>query len=375
MKIILHIITSLDVGGAEVMLHKVVTGMDPARFKPVVVSLKDIGIIGERIKKCDIPVFSLGISKGGVPGLSALIQLFKIVRKIKPDIVQGWMYHGNLAAWIAGLFYKGARVFWNIRQSLDDFAREKKVTQLIIMLGGWLSFGADTIVYNSTLGLEQHSQFGYDSNKSVFIPNGFDVSIFKPLDTSNQKIRKEFGLQGGETVIGLIARYHPVKDHKTFLEAASLMAAKIKNVRFLMSGTEVDWNNKVLKDLIQFYGLERMVFLLGEQTDIQKIMCCLDILVSSSYAEAFSNVIGEAMACCLPCVVTDVGDSALIVKNTGMVVPRSNARALASAVVKFTGFSKADQSKMGILARQRIIDCFSMDKIIRQYEGLYLQKR
>lgn len=354
------------------MLYKIVKDMDPIRFKSIVLSLTNLGVIGERIKKHNIQVLSLGISKKGIPGLSAVFGLFKIMRKFKPDIVQGWMYHGNLAVWITRLFFfKNTTFFWNIRQSLDDFTREKKRTRLIIKLGGWLSFGINGIIYNSIVGLKQHTQLGYGKRKSILIPNGFDVSVFKPADRFNHCVRKEFGLHNDELIIGLIARYHPVKGHEVFLKAAVHIVDKFKNVRFLMAGTGIDWNNESLKKLILSYKLEDQVVLLGEQSDIKDVMCCLDLLVSSSHAEAFPNVIGEAMACGVPCVVTDAGDSALIIEDTGMVVPRNNTRALASSVVNFLSLSKKDQKKMGTLSRQRIIDHFSMSKIINQYENVY----
>ena len=354
------------------MLFKLLKGMDGNRFDSSVISLMGEGTIGKRIKALGVPVFSLDMSRGKFPGHKTFLTLFRLIRKIKPAVLQGWMYHGNLVAFLAGLlFCRKAKIYWNIRQSLYDIYFEKKMTRLIIRLCAWLSFRVDSIVYNSMTGLKQHTRHGYHSKKAVFIPNGFDISVFKPCNKLNQRLSNQFGLLDEERIIGLIARYHLVKDHETFLKAASLIISKVKNVRFVMVGTGVDWDNNFLKELIKSYGLDGKIILLGEQNNIKKIMCCLDILVSSSYAEAFSNVIGEAMACGVPCVVTDVGDSALIVKNTGMVVPPGNARSMASSVIKVLNFSKMEQEKMGNRARQRIIENFSIHKIIKQYENLY----
>ena len=237
---ILHIITSLETGGAEMMLFKIIQSMDRQRFEPYVVSLKDKGTLGARIEALEVPVHCLGL-KGLIDLPDSIWRLVQIVRKIRPNLIQGWMYHGNLVASFAGLVTgKSVPVLWNIRQSLADLANEKRQTAWLIRIGARLSYNPNKILYNSYVAARQHEALGYRPDKSEVIPNGFDTLNFKPANKENLTLRNRLGLNADAKLIGLVARFHPMKDHINFLRAASIILQKYPEANFLLIGKGLD---------------------------------------------------------------------------------------------------------------------------------------
>jgi glycosyltransferase involved in cell wall biosynthesis len=184
-------------------------------------------------------------------------------------------------------------------------------------------------------------------------------------------MRRELALPADALLIGLIARYHPVKDHENFLRAAALVSAKHPQARYLLVGENIDAANVELRALIAKHGVTDRVYLLGMRGDMPPVTAALDICVSSSTVEGFPNVIGEAMSCGVPCVVTDVGDSAWVVGDTGKNVPPRDSAALASAIDSLVTTGGPDRAALGRRARERIVRNFSLDHIVAQYQSLY----
>ncbi|MHB8170314.1 MAG: glycosyltransferase family 4 protein [Thermincolia bacterium] len=368
---IVHLITDLFTGGAEMMLYKLLSSMDRDRFDPIVVSLTEGGSIQERIESLDIPVYSVAM-RPGLPTPVAALRLVRLIKRMHPDIIQGWMYHGNLAAQMAATFLPSpVPVIWNVRQSLYQLSNEKLMTAAIIRLGAKLSGLPSKIINNSKTSAIQHEQVGYWKDKWVIIPNGFDINWFIPSDEVRTTIRSELGLPYNALLIGLIGRYHAMKDHANFFQAAALLLKSISDIHFILAGRDVDDNNIALVQQIADLSISANVHLLGERSDVARLTAALDIASSSSYSEAFPNVIGEAMSCGVPCVVTDVGDSAWIVGETGMVVPPRNSEALAHAWKELIDLGLEGRRALGIAARERIIKYFSLSSVVEQYEALY----
>lgn len=370
--IILYIITGLSTGGAERMLYNLLSKIDRKRFSPVVISLIDRGTWGDRIEALGIPVHTIGM-QAGVPTLKAMWQLVLLVRQLKPNSIQGWMYHGNLAALLASFFcFRKTFVFWSIHHSISSLQSEKSLTIEIIKFGAYLSRLTTKVAFVSQASKLQHEKLGYSRQNSCVIPNGFDTSLFVPSPEAKLSVRKELGIAETATLIGLIGRYHPMKDHANFIRSAALLVKKYPDVRFLLVGTEVDRNNQALVQLIQAENLSDNVHLLGERNDIPRLTAALDILsLSSAYGEAFPLVVGEAMSCGVPCVVTDVGDSAWVVGNTGRVVPPKNPEALANAWQELIELSLTEKEALSKAARNRIVELFSLDSVVSQYEAMY----
>lgn len=368
---ILHLITSLDVGGANMMLYKLLAGGNREQFEPMVVEFMNNGKLCSAIKELGIPVFSLGMLSG-TPNLGSLLHIIKLIRSIRPDLVQAWTYHSNVMASILSISGLRMPVVWNIRHTPYDLKDYGKLTYLVIRYGAWLSRQPVCTIYNSQLSLEKHQGLGYYSQRSIVIPNGFDTDVFKPSIAAYKKLRGSINAPQDAFVIGMVNRYHPMKDHANFLQAASRLHQKYPNVNFVLVGRGMDRSNVELIRQIQTLNLADKVFLFGEKTDIQDITAGFDVAsMTSAWGDAFPNVVGEAMACEVPCVVTDIGDAAQMVADTGIVVPPRDSDALFRAWEAFIKMDSNKRHELGQLARQRIISNYSLPKIVHNYETVY----
>jgi len=368
---IMHIITGLPTGGAEHSLLKLLSNHKYGCSNLLVVSLRGRKNLTPLVEDLGVEVRSLGM-RDGVPAAIALWKLARLVRYWKPDLLQGWMYHGNLAASFAA-FAAGGQVptLWNVHHSLHDIGTEKFLTRLVIRVGAYLSSRPHAIIYCSEVAARQHEAYGFSHGSSIVIPNGFDCERFKPSPETRARLRAELKIARDLWLVGLVARYHPQKDHPNFIRAAGILARRNVNVHYVLLGPGVDSTNQDLAQLITSAGIHDRVHLLGEQSDVSRIMPGLDILTSSSFGEAFPNVLGEAMACGIPCVATDVGDSARIIGNTGVVVPPRDADALASAWAKLLTLSNEERRRLGEAARQRIIQDYTLESVVDRYHDLY----
>lgn len=354
------------------MLYNLLSKMNRERFIPVVVSLLDRGTWGDRIEAIGVPVYTIDM-KPGMPTPAAFWRLIHIVRQLKPNMIQGWMYHGNLAAQLASVFYsQNVPTLWNIQNSIYSLSDEKIMTAAVIKLGAWLSKFPKKIIFVSQISKGQHEALGYCSEKICLIPNASDNSQFIPSGEARLSVRIELDLSEKYFLIGLICRYHPMKDHANFLQATALLLKDYPEVRFVLVGTGVNQENQNLHQLIRNLGIVNQIYLLGERSDIPRLTAALDISTSASaYGEAFPLVLAEAMSCGVPCVVTDVGDSAWIVGNTGRVVPPRDPEALANAWKELIALGVEGRETLGRAARERIIECFALDSVVDQYEALY----
>lgn len=367
---VLHLITDLNKGGAEMMLYKLLSRMDRLRFQNVVVSMKPIGPLGADIKALDVPVFTLGIRSGAL-NPHALLRLLRLLRKERLQILQTWLYHADLLGILAGKLAYVPAIVWNLRCAELDKNDHSKFLFLILKMLTKLSHMPKAIIVNSKIGRLSHECLGYKPARWVIISNGFDSNLFCPSQDARSLFRRKLRLPEQTPLIGLVARFNPMKDHMNFLYAASQLHKKRSDVHFVLVGQGVDEKNDLLMDQITALDLHKCLHLLGERDDIAHITAALDIASSSSYSEGFSNVIGEGMASGVPCVVTDVGDSAYIVGDTGLVVPPRDPHALAAAWNRLLSMSENDRMALGLSGRERIVSLFSLDAITNQYEKLY----
>src|ERR1700674_3876588 len=368
---IMHVITGLTAHGAEMMLWKLLSSLKGS-CDPLVVSLSDDVTIRPLISQLGIPVHVLGMRRAA-PNPFRALSIIPRARRFHPQLIQGWMYHGNLMASLAGVsLQKRIPVLWNIRQSLYDIAAERRLTSAVIRLGALLSRHPAAIIYNSRTAAQQHEAFGYHAGRRVVIPNGFDCQAFRPNGDARRKVRAELGIGNDAILIGLIARYHPMKDHAGFLHAAGLVARVHPEARFLFVGKGVTRNELALRKAIEEEQLEDRTFLLGERWDMAHVTAALDIACSASaWGEGFSNAIAEAMACGIPCVVTDVGDSQMIVRDTGIVVPPENPQALAAGVTALLEMAPSALQDMRSAARLRIQQNFDVARLAARHQQMY----
>jgi len=368
---ITFIITALGIGGAEMMLFRLLKVLDQKKYDISLITLKSGGALEKEFMDIGIPSLSaeLNSAAGLFRGFSKIKRLLK---NIQPDIVFCWMYHANLIGGLAAKHCGIKRIYWNIRNSGLKEIWKMPITSAIIEIGALLSGNIpDLIILNSNQARDNHIRIGYDEFKMRVLHNGINTDDFQPDTKARRFIRKELNVRSTVLLVGMTARFHPQKDHKTFLEAANLIVSKVPNVQFVLCGTNIDESNEKLAAWISEFSLEEKVLLLGERRDMPKVMGALDLLMlSSAYGESFPNVIAEAMSCEIPCVATDVGDSAFIIGDSGLIVPAENPHALGEAAVILLT-NNAERIKLGKKARIRIQNVFSIETISKEYEKLF----
>jgi len=364
---ILHLISTLDVGGAEQNLLRLISSLDKNTYDTTVVSMTDIGPIGKEIMNRGFSVHALNMKKG-IPDPRGISRFKKIVSHVQPHIMQCWMYHANL---FGVVFSRGRHLVWNIRCSDMDLSQYGFVYKYTVKAGGTFSKIPDVIVANSVAGKEFHEGLGYEPGKWEVIPNGFDTDLFKPDETLRKGIRHELGIPDDAPVIGLIARFDPMKDHTTFFHAAHLLLETHPSVRFVLAGQDITQDNPEVHNLIGDFRNSPQFHLLGQRHDIPDVLTALDIATSSSLSEGLPNTIGEAMAAGIPCVVTDVGDSRVLVGDTGHVVPKKSPELLVRAWQKLIDAGPDHIRLLGGRARKRIEQHYSLDSTVKHYEKLY----
>jgi glycosyltransferase involved in cell wall biosynthesis len=371
MKRLLLVPTGLGTGGAEAMLLKVLTHADLRGFDIQVISAMDEGTLGADIRRLGIPLTCLGLTRP-VPTPSAFIGMLKVIRRFRPNVIQGWMYHGNLAAWLCRKLAKGTPALgWSIRHCVYDLANENRLTARLIKSGARLSHGVDATVYASQMSMSQHVQLGYESSRAVCIPNGFDLGRFTPSPEERRRVRAALAIPDDAFVFGHVGRLHPMKDHEGFLRAAIQVAAEVPTSYFVLAGRDVDTRNEVLARLAREAGIAERVMLLGERPDVPALMNGFDAFCLSSSSESFPNVVGEAAACGLPCIVTDVGAAPDIVGDSALVVPRRDPRRLAEAMVGIARLPGTARSEIGNRLRQRATSLFSIHDVAQRYARLW----
>lgn len=370
---IVHIINSLEFGGAEMMLCNLLAHMDRRRFDPVVVLLIEDLTLADRVEALGIPLRVVGMNPR-VPDPRKLAALVRLLRRERPALVQTWMDHSNLIGGTAARLARGAAtaVVWGIHHSNHVPGHTKRTTLMAVSACARLSRRVPTrIVCCSEHARTLYEKRGFAAEKLTVIPNGFDTRAYRPDPAARLEVRRELGLAAETPLVGLVARFDPLKDHMTFLHAARLLGDALPDVRFLLCGEGVDASNTALVSAIDSLGLAGRCRLLGPRRDIPRIQASLDLAVSSSISEAFPLVVGEAMACGTPCVVTDVGDSALMVGPTGRVVPPSDPAALAAACRAVLELEPEARARLGAEARRRTLELFDLPAVTRRYEALY----
>jgi glycosyltransferase involved in cell wall biosynthesis len=302
-----------------------------------------------------------------------ILRLARWLREDRPDLISTWQYHADLIGGLAARLAGSIPVAWGIRQS--DLSREGNgnltffTVRTCARLSRWLP---RKILCCSEASRQVHTALGYVADKMVVIPNGYDLGTFRPDSAARKSIREELRIPEGALVIGLPARFHPQKDHRNFILAAGSLHKDRPEVYFVLCGDKINWETEELTRWIDEAGIRKRVYLLGRRDDIPKITAAFDIAcLSSSYGEGFPNIVSEAMSCEVPCVVTDVGDAALIVGQTGLVVPPRNPAALAAALRQMVDLGQEGRNQLGMAARKRITEQFDLPQIVARYESFF----
>jgi glycosyltransferase involved in cell wall biosynthesis len=365
---VVHVITSLEEGGAQAMLHQLLSVRGSAGDDARVVALTGEGPVGARIAALGVPVLALGMRRGR-PGLRAALRLVRVLCEARPDVVQTWMYHADLLGGLAAAAL-GIPVVWGVRHDrlLDG---DRRLTRLTRRACGLLSpLVPARVVCNSAAALRTHAEAGYARDKLLVVPNGFDLSRFRPDAEARRATRRALAIPEDAPVVGCVARYHPHKDHATFLAAAAMIREEVGGVRFVLCGAGVDWDNRELVRAIDGAGLRGSVQLLGSRPDVERIMAALDVACLTSRTESFPNVLGEAMACGVPCVATDCGGVRELVGDLGRLVPVGDARAVARASLELLRLDPARRAAAGAAGRARVRSQFALEAVAERFRAV-----
>ena len=354
------------------MLHKVLAAQQTLpEIQSCVVGLIQEGPYAAKIRQLGVPVTSLGM-RPSVPDPRALWKLARTLRAFQPDLIQSWLYHSDLMSSLVSPWVGKPPVVWNLRHATLDSKHDGRSTLWTAKVCAWLSRTSPArILVNTVSGRRVHAEYGYDDSKLNVVPNGFDLDRFCPSPTARVELRTALGLPAQTPLIGLVARFSDLKGQALFIRAMSQVATRLPEVQFVLCGTNITRENKTLVGWVAQSGCAERFHLLGERLDVERIHAALDLEVSASTSEAFSNSIGESLCCGVPCVVTDVGDSAWLVDDAGWVVPSHDAPAMADACLQILTATQASRADLSRRARHRMSQHFDIHVIARQYRDIW----
>lgn len=352
---VVHVITGLGTGGAERMLVQLSIALRARGISQHVVVLTGQDALAYDLRAAGMDLTILGASSlASFP--AAMLALVHLVGRKRPRIIQGWMYHGNLAATICHYLCRGRRdrkLFWNLRASNMDDKRYGR----LIWWSSLLSRSADIVVANSEAGLAFHRERGFRPKRVVVIDNGINTEKFCPAPAIREKVRAELGIPEDAVVVINVARVDPMKDHANFLAAM----AQVPEVFGIMVG-----------DGTQELSAPPNVRALGLQRDSERLLAAADIVASTSaFGEGFSNVIAEGMSAGLVPVATDVGDAWRIIGDIGWIVAPGDSAAFARAIGEVAALPASERRRRGMVARERIIAKFTLAQAADAFAKLY----
>lgn len=363
---VVHVIISLEVGGAERMLERLVRESSKnSSIEQTIITLKQEGGIGRELQQEGFKVVSMGMrSLFGAP-----IILFKLIQHFKrcrPDAVYTWMYHADLIGGLAAFFVRVKNIIWGIRNS-EIPQQAFSLTHFIIKICSILSFYIPhKIVCCAEAAKLSHIKLGFCAEKMVVIPNGYDLNSFEPSFDLRRRVRRDLGLLESDLVVGVIGRFDPLKDFNNFVQAAGLVLRDFDSVKFLMVGKGIDKGNTELNVWIKETRHPDNFILIGIANP-HDLLAAMDLYCLSSKAEGFPNVVAEAMAMRIPCVVTDVGDAARIVGETGVVVEPMDAHALYKGLKSLLSLDKYNRQALGDSARQSVENKYDIREVQKKF--------
>lgn len=367
-KTTLFLTRSLDRGGAERQLVVLAKGLVHREHAVSVVVFFGGGAFEAELVGAGVRVINLG-KHGRWDILPFLNRLAGLLRKERPVVVHSYLGVPNILTAVLKPLLPGTRIVWGVRASSIDLSRYDWLSRLAYALERRLARFADRIISNSEAGKCNAVANGFPEHKMVVIPNGIDTDYFRFNPEGRKQVRLAWGVGEDEILVGIAARLDPMKDHAVFLEAASHILRERRDVRFVCVGSGPAEYAETLKQRAITLGLTNQLIWVGARDDMPTIYSALDISVSSSsFGEGFSNTIAEAMACGVPCVVTDVGDSALIVRDTGKVVPAGDHRALAAEIQRLSNLPAEQREKIGEACRARVVSEFGIDRLLLRTE-------
>lgn len=361
---IVHVIIGLNGGGAENFLYRLVHNQVLRGKSVTVVSLTDLGLLGNKFLELGVTVNCLGLD-GFHRFWFVLLRLRRLLINLQPTIVQSWMYHADFLCSLA-LLKTNIRHIWSVR--CTDIPKGSILTYALMKVCAVLSyFRPDKICYVANAAMLSHHNYGYSKSKSVVIHNGYDFTNFRVSNVARNEIREYFNVPPDTVVFGTLGRFHSDKGQDLFLDAFSNLNV---NAMLFLIGTGCVDTNSILVEKIRKLGLEGRVKLLGNQNDVVAFLSALDIYVMPSRTEGFPNALAEAMAIGLPCVATQVGDTEFM-SNGNVIMCKPDVSSLTQAITKIYALTGDERNALGHASSIFIRNSFSISNIEKKYSELY----
>ena len=369
---ILHIITSLETGGAQGVLLELSSQMRHMGHQQAVISMKPGGDLGEKFRNLGIPLYELDFSLAKFARAVTICN--QIISTLNPDIIQSMLYHADFLSLF--LRYEArTKVVWGIHHSFEKNRsnRLKMTTKTIAKINASMSKKIpDKIICCSQSALQSHKKIGYDPAKLVFIPNGIDANKFKPNPQAKILLRAELGLPPDTPIIGYLARFHPQKNHPLFFTAANRLLDTVDDVHFVLAGNKVTDKHLDIRPYMDTPDKISHFHLLGRREDSNQVTAGLDIAtLTASGGEAFPLTMIEAMSCGVPCVSTDVGDVRSMIENTGIVVPVDDPVALSQAWLKMLHTNHEERIQLGEQSRKKVLESYTSEIMANRFLEVY----
>jgi glycosyltransferase involved in cell wall biosynthesis len=363
---VLLLIRSLNYGGADQQLVMLAIGLKAKGVPVRVATFYDGGTQRDELTCRDVACRSLK-KRSRWDVVRFLWRWIRMARDCRPSVLYAFLGSANLMAVAAKPWLGRTKIVWSVRASNMALARYGRLERLLYWIECRLSRFADLIIVNSHAGRDYAVAHGFPSQKLIVIPNGIDVERFCPDRKAREQFRKKQGIADAESLIGLVGRIDPMKGHGNFLRAAAILLKERQDVHFICVGGGPESYRRTLLSLTEELGLSSKVTWADATVHIEIIYNALDIATCcSSYGEGFPNVIGEAMACGIPCVVTDVGDAKRIIGETGYVVGVDDPKALAAAWRDVLAMGEGEKMKWRQRTRERVIEHFGLDRLIEE---------
>lgn len=339
----------------------------------IVISLDKETYLADKIRnELNLPVYSLTLKQNPLN----IRKAYSILKEFNPDVIHGTMYEGGVIGTLFNKFLPNKPpVIWTVHEGLEHYRTEPLRKQIQLRVWSLISNLPECMMYVSHLNCKQHLDWGFKNRKALVMTNGVDTQTFKPNPSARTKMRESLNIPQDAFVIGITARFHPVKNHVGFLRAAALLSKNLNkshpDVHFVMVGTDIDESNTALTEIINANNLQSQVHMLGNREDIPDVVNAYDVAALTSLGEAFPLTLGEAMATAVPCVATNVGDNEFIIKDTGRVVPANDDQALANAWQELVEMDKDTFKAFGKAALERALDNFTLKEQVQAHETLY----
>ena len=366
----LFLARSLDGGGAERQLVTLAVGLRQRGHEVAIAAFYSGGELETQARNAGVAIVALG-KRGRWDVVGFAWRLLKTLRAARPDILHGYLATANLFAVLARPFLPRTRTVLGIRASNMALDRYDWLMRLIGRLEALFASPADLVIANSEAGRDYAVARGFPGDKMAVVPNGIDSQFFRPDPTVRAGVRADLGIGSEARLIGLVARLDPMKDHPTFLQAVAEFLKSGGRARFVCVGDGPRDYRETLHSLGRELGIESNLLWAGARNDMPSVYNALDVLtLTSAFGEGFPNVLGEAMACGVPCVATDVGDVKRVLGEEGIAVPPGDPGALARAWVTMLRRIETDNDMLGQETRRRIVTHFSAETMVARTEAL-----